>query len=374
MLIFLHFPQKIPSWDEGVILRFQAMKRLSCRNIPLFPKAGLCHQKKHFQVFLPCRHRSPSPDQLAVSLKPGRILYILWRTGKRLFQAQNTMSALQQPPETKTHKKDQHILIILKQMETKEKQTISVNSWHQFSQPLLDSCPECGPERHLMQKKGCFLVKPCVIEECCSQSLFGLGFFQLTQRWSEDELRMSTDERASALKDTSLRPSEQVSLIYLLTLSVLRWSGAFVVPLGRFNILKCLSGWSNVMGLIKWTKCPSVHPPCWWSVFQASSSPAGRPPMFCCVMSPWNTTPALSGVKELVRFNLKLYLKATLFLRLTWIYCRIWYITVSASTPAQCHWSGLTGLWCGTILAFHLQLLLESKRVRLSSSTLPNLL
>lgn len=38
-----------------------------------------------------------------------------------------------------------------------------------------------------------------------------LDFFQLTQRWSEDELRMSTDEWASA--------KEQVSLICLLTLS-----------------------------------------------------------------------------------------------------------------------------------------------------------
>lgn len=157
-------------------------------------------------------------------------------------------------------------------------------------------------------------------------------------------------------------------------IKVLRWSGALVDPLGTFNIIKCLSGWSNLMGLIKWTKCPSVYPPHWWSVLQTSSSSAGWPPIFCCIMSPWNTASAVSWVKELVRFNLKLYLKATLFLRLTWFYCRIWYVTVSASTPAQCHWSGLTGLWCGTILAFHPQLLLESKRVRLSASTLPNLL
>lgn len=134
-------------------------------------------------------------------------------------------------------------------------------------------------------------------------------------------------------------------------IKVLHWSRALVNLLRTFNITKCLSGWSNVMGLIKWPKCPSLHLPRWRSVLQTYSSLEGWPPIFCCVMSPWNTAPAVSWVKELVRFNLKLYLKATLFLRLTWFYCRIWYVTVSASTPAQCHWSGLTGLWCGTMLS-----------------------
>lgn len=115
-----------------------------------------------------------------------RILHMLRETGWRLFQAQkhNVCSPAASRDKKHTHKKKkpQHILIILKQRETKEKQTVSENSWHQFGQPLLDSCPERGPARHLMQKKGCCLVRPCVAQECWNR-LF-LGLFQLTQRWS----------------------------------------------------------------------------------------------------------------------------------------------------------------------------------------------
>lgn len=336
---------------------FKVRKRLWYRNITLFfnQKQGFVISTsvasyKYFQVFSSTDLR-PQTRSLGLWYR-ARILHMLWETGWRLFQAQNTMSALQQPLETK--KTPQHILIILKQRETKEKQTVSENSWHQFGQPLLDSCPERGPARHLMQKKGCCLVKPCVAQECCNQLLFGL--FQLAQRWSEGELRLCPLIRVMRGGDEG-----QVPLSYLLTLSKRcvhpggRKVPSSMPPAHEILMNKCLYGRPNV----------NEGPQCASALLMI-----GATDLLLLLLqvdhldSVESRRPETQRVKELVHFNLELYLKATLFLRLTWFYCWIWYVTVSASTLAQCHWSGLTGLWCGTILAFRPQFLLKTKRVQ----------
>lgn len=77
-----------------------------------FVISALVGSSKHFQVFclhfLSCRHRSPSPDQLAGSLKPGRILHLVKNRKETVSSPKHNVCSPAASRDKNTQKRSTH--------------------------------------------------------------------------------------------------------------------------------------------------------------------------------------------------------------------------------------------------------------------------